>query len=63
MASLVLEESRKFYEQGRIPRDTPSERVRHGVLSAFNGRGKYRNHPPFAEKPASLVIVPKFIIV
>lgn len=36
--NLVLEEARKVYEEQRIPRDTPSERVRHVVQSAFNGR-------------------------
>jgi fructose-bisphosphate aldolase, class I len=37
-ANLALEEARKVYEEGHIPRDTPSERVRHVVQSAFNGR-------------------------
>ena len=37
-ANLVLEESRKVYEEQHIPRDTRSERVQHVVQSAFNGR-------------------------
>jgi len=37
-ADLVLPESRKVYEEQRISRDTPRERVRHVVQSAFNGR-------------------------
>jgi fructose-bisphosphate aldolase, class I len=37
-AHLALEEARKVYEEQQIPRDTPAERVRHVVQSAFNGR-------------------------
>jgi fructose-bisphosphate aldolase, class I len=37
-ADLLLEESRKVYEEGHIPRDTARERVQHVVQSAFNGR-------------------------
>lgn len=36
--NLVLEDARKVYEEGHIARDTPSERVRHVIQSAFNGR-------------------------
>jgi class I fructose-bisphosphate aldolase len=36
--NLVLEEARKVYEEEHIARDTLSERVRHVVQSAFNGR-------------------------
>lgn len=36
--NLVLEDARKVYEEGHIARDTPSERVRCVVQSAFNGR-------------------------
>jgi class I fructose-bisphosphate aldolase len=36
--NLVLEDARKVYEEQHIARDTPSERVRHVVQSAFNGR-------------------------
>ena len=36
--NLVLEDARKVYEEEHIARDTPSERVRHVVQSAFNGR-------------------------
>ncbi len=36
--NLVLEESRKVYEEQHIPRDTASDRVRQVVRSAFNGR-------------------------
>ncbi len=37
-ANLVLEESRKVYEEQHIPRDTASDRVQQVVRSAFNGR-------------------------
>jgi class I fructose-bisphosphate aldolase len=37
-ANLELEEARKVYEEQNIPRDTLTERVRHVVQSAFNGR-------------------------
>jgi class I fructose-bisphosphate aldolase len=36
--NLVLEDARKVYEEQHIAHDTPSERVRHVVQSAFNGR-------------------------
>ena len=37
-AHLELEEARKVYEEQHIPRNTLTERVRHVVQSAFNGR-------------------------
>lgn len=37
-AHLELEDARKVYEQEHIPRDTLTQRVRHVVQSAFNGR-------------------------
>jgi class I fructose-bisphosphate aldolase len=37
-ANLELEEARKVYEEQNIPRETLTERVRHVVQSAFNGR-------------------------
>ena len=37
-AHLELPEARKVYEEQKIPRDTATERVRHVVQSAFNGR-------------------------
>ncbi|HSJ86463.1 MAG TPA: class I fructose-bisphosphate aldolase [Anaerolineales bacterium] len=37
-ANLALEESRSIYEEQNIPRNTSSDRVRHVVQSAFNGR-------------------------
>jgi len=37
-AALEFEEARKVYEAQKIPRETLTERVRHVVQSAFNGR-------------------------
>ena len=36
--NLLLEDDRKVYEEEHIARDTPTDRVRHVVQSAFNGR-------------------------